>query len=68
MVPPRPAKDVSYHSSSGTGVYWPQMDVGTAMQSHGVTGLELPSSTPETRVRLSEGADLRGLDKYFRSK
>jgi hypothetical protein len=35
---PHCQQDVSYHSSSGTGVYWPQMDVGTAMQSHGVTG------------------------------
>jgi len=31
-------QDVSYHSSSGTGVYWPQMDVGAAMQTHGRTG------------------------------
>ena len=42
MVPPRPfphgQQDVSYHSSSGTSVYWPQMDVGAAMQTHGRTG------------------------------
>ena len=35
---PHGQQDMSYHSSSGTGVYWPQMDVGAAMQSHGVTG------------------------------
>ena len=34
---PHGQQDMSYHSSSGTGVYWPQMDVGAAMQSHGVT-------------------------------
>ena len=43
---PHSQQDVIYHSSSGTGVYWPQMDVGAAMQSHGVTGSVVGAGHP----------------------
>jgi len=43
---PHSQQDMIYHSSSGTGVYWPQMDVGAAMQCHGVTGSVVGAGHP----------------------